>query len=255
MCDVGLYCQASSKTCKPIIAAGEDCSADIADSEVCGSSSMCIEWIPAGETESKTTCQAYNSIAAGTELKTAGASMFYCAGGQLYTDKQDPPVNWCMKPSKITDSVTEGVDMDATCKTETYTDTEKPETADTTGTVPSKCGFNSDKKAYCPQYIGNDVPAEAFTSWSKTNNELNAKCHSGGNPSLCTALTEEISKTIAETTTKVVASSTSTPQGYPNVANNPNCAKSTITRWYWNSDDSATGIAVTAAAVTLAIIF
>ena len=53
---------------------------------------------------------------------------------------------------------------------------------------------------------------------------------------------------------KAVAAFTGVPQGYPNVADNPTCAKSTVTRWYWN-EDSATSLTAVAAAVTLAIIF
>ena len=159
-----------------------------------------------------------------------------------------------MPAPKVTDSVTEGVDMDSTCATMTYENTADP-TDGKAGTVTSKCGFNQGTKAYCPQQMGNDAPKEAFTAWAKDMNSVNAQCHLGGNPGACTAFTKELSASIAENTAKVGAANLATPQGYPNIADNPSCVKSTITRWYWNEDGSATGIAIGAAAATLAIIF
>jgi len=51
-CDVGFYCQSSDKTCQKILDAGADCSTNAADPGVCGYSSVCVEWIKSGDTES-----------------------------------------------------------------------------------------------------------------------------------------------------------------------------------------------------------
>jgi hypothetical protein len=174
----------------------------------------------------------------------------YCLSGWTLKPDVDKDEYYCMPADKSVNDPTANSfnTTGADCNYNKWTNVSAPAEMDTvTGTNPSLCGFNTDENSWCPQLRGDKQYTTLVSEWTtlQGNTNSNTACQSasrgvddsGQGVNGCYALNEknkDMWKQMAQGDW-VVADN----QGWPNVAMNDGCVKSTITQNYYFADSSS----------------
>ena len=246
-CPLGYYCPAggdSTTVCAAIKKNGETCTT----STECGLLSYCNT--TATEAADKK-CMYIGTTANGVVIPANDYT--WCASGHVNTTGTTAaPVYTCTEGyvAKENSGSSATFDDESSCEY-TYLG----EDGNTyTYTTPALCGFNQDELYRCPVYQSDTLFKGTWTKWIeaiasvKPNENCNlgsAGLGAGSNTPYCVALIDNVGKTFYQDAAKmgfVVAGE----QGWPNVANNADCVKATITDGYWFESSNAVMISLTA---------
>jgi hypothetical protein len=141
--------------------------------------------------------------------------------------------------------------MGTQCKYNTFTNPAEPTTAtDPAPENPSLCGFNKDGMAFCPLKKGDEPFQTPLKAYQSMIAGANTKCNpASAGPGMCNAISSDADATTVVNFGK--AQGLSSPQGWPNVANNNGCVESTYTLFYWNGNAAVLSFAAVGAIALL----
>lgn len=253
MCAVGQFCDVATSQEDPKCAAikniGDECTIDAQ----CGYMAYCVKVAD----DANKQCTAFGSVDNGKELDVA--QPFVCKSWNVYTNENK---FYCMQgDTSETDPSTSSVALSTECKFNTFTDPANPGTGAAGGNNPALCGFNKDDQAWCPLLKGDPPLTTPLGKYQTLISGLRDKCNilSAGVGICNNAATSDdvtIATDFAQAQSLLISVNPVTGdkngQGWPNVAANADCTKSTYTLYFYGGN----AVAMTAAAVgALAMLF